>query len=138
MMTEIDTIQKQSPIDHIPPETMKRWKPGQSGNPNGRPKKVNSITYWYRKLLAEKAGLPAKKIAKMAIEKAQEGSIQHIQEVTDRVDGRVGADIPPAQDNRQYIIIMDGEQGAREQLDKLLRGEPRQLPQDIGERQDED
>ncbi len=66
-----------------------RWKPGQSGNPAGRPVNKSSITYWYKKLLAENEGLSAKKIAKMAIEKATEGSLPHIQEVTDRTDGKV-------------------------------------------------
>lgn len=76
-------------IENIPIEKRHNWQPGESGNPNGRPANKNSITWWYRKLLAEDDGKPAEDIASKAIEKAKEGSIQHIQEVTDRVDGKI-------------------------------------------------
>ena len=66
-----------------------RWLPGQSGNPTGRGPNTESITWWYRHLLAENKGISAQAIAKMAIQKAKEGSLPHIQEVTDRTDGKV-------------------------------------------------
>ena len=106
-MTE-KTISEQSPINRIPPE--KRWQPGKSGNPNGRPPNTNSITYWYKTLLAENEGMPAKEIAQTAIKKAKQGSIQHIQEVTDRTDGRLGADFSMLNDNRVINFIVSSEE----------------------------
>ena len=62
-------------------------KPGETRNPNGRPVNEDSITYWYKKLLAE--GKNAKEIAEAMISKAKAGSLGHSQEVTDRTDGKV-------------------------------------------------
>ena len=90
-----------------------RWKKGESGNPKGRPAHTNSITWWYKKLLAANEGNAAKKVAKIAIERAQEGSIQHIQEVTDRTDGRL-QDTRPASQGDQYLTIVVSSDKARE------------------------
>ena len=72
-------------IDSIPTQ----WKPGQSGNPNGRPKDKTSITYWYRKLLEDNEGISAKMIAQEGIRRAGIGSLPHAIEITDRTDGKV-------------------------------------------------
>ena len=94
--------------------------PGKSGNPKGRPEKTNSVTWWYKKLLAERKGVTAKEMAEMAIEKAKEGSLGHLQEVTDRTDGRLQDTPPPSyQDNRQINIIASDDLTKRE-LEKLM------------------
>lgn len=74
------------------PKEDTQWKPGQSGNPNGRPPKA-----WTMSSLIEEAledveqetgksykSLVAKKLATMALS----GDIQAIKEVNDRIDGR--------------------------------------------------
>ena len=79
------------PEDNFKGATGYRWEPGESGNPEGggRPGNKHSITWWYKKLLAENDGASAKSIATEAINKAKQGYLPHIVEVTDRTDGKV-------------------------------------------------
>lgn len=70
-----------------------RWKPGQSGNPGGRPKK-KPITDAYNELMAlidPKSGLTgAQLLARAAMERAlREANPTLIKEITDRVEGAV-------------------------------------------------
>lgn len=67
------------------------WKPGQSGNPAGRPPNEGSITYWLKKLLAEPngGGLPvAKTVAQKVIAQAKKGNLKAITELLDRTEGK--------------------------------------------------
>ena len=96
-------------INHIPPEKLHRWKPGESGNPKGKPPNTGSVTYWYKKLLAENEGLTARKLARMAVEKALIGSLGHLIEVTDRTDGPVGKNTGATQDNRVINVIVGSD-----------------------------
>ncbi len=66
-----------------------RWPPGISGNPAGKQPNVASITYQIKKLLAAGEGIDAKKLAKMAIKEAEEGSFPHFKEILERTDGKV-------------------------------------------------
>ena len=61
----------------------KTWKPGQSGNPNGAPKKENSITH----ILAQKLDKDA--FTEKLIELALTGDIRAIQMVYERMDGKM-------------------------------------------------
>ena len=67
-----------------------QWKPGQSGNPKGRPK-VDGITKAIQSLLA--AGINGESlyeaIAKVAIQKALQGDSHFWQYVIERSDGKV-------------------------------------------------
>ena len=67
-----------------------QWKPGQSGNPKGRPKGV-SITGAIRELVA--AGLNGKDLEKalatVAIQRALSGDYKFYQLVVERLDGKV-------------------------------------------------
>lgn len=85
------------------PEELKPYcfKPGQSGNPSGRPKK-KPITEAYLEALQDPE--TCKQIAQAAILHALKGDGQILREVTDRVEGRVsdkvehsGADGGPIQ-----------------------------------------
>ena len=72
-----------------PPEH--RFKPGQSGNPGGRPK-TKLITQAYRELLEqldpkEKITL-AQLLAKKTVEQARKGSLAALKEITDRTEGK--------------------------------------------------
>jgi hypothetical protein len=92
------------------PELANRlWKPGQSGNPSGRPKRA-PITDAYIALLSKPVPgdklkrTYAEAIAQAVAEKAIEGDTRAAQEITDRVEGRVvqkaelsGADGQPMQ-----------------------------------------
>jgi hypothetical protein len=50
MPEPIEKQSKDNPISHIPPE--KRWQPGQSGNPSGRPKGICYFGEAAREMLA--------------------------------------------------------------------------------------
>lgn len=66
------------------------WKPGQSGNPGGRPK-GSGVTDRLRKILAE--GDNGKDVAgalvKAALKAAEKGDFRFWKEIVDRVDGPV-------------------------------------------------
>ena len=67
-----------------------QWKPGQSGNPKGRPK-TDSVTKAIRKLLDEGiSGEPLyEAIARVAIQRALKGDKAFWQFVVERMDGKV-------------------------------------------------
>ena len=67
-------------MDKLKPQ----WEPGQSGNPNGRPK--SSVTT----LLKEK---DTHKIAQKLYEMALEGDLGAIKEYLDRTEGKVSQDL---------------------------------------------
>lgn len=62
------------------------FKPGQSGNPNGRPKKGYSITEWFREMLASKPEVKDA-IGKSIMKKALEGDSAAQRLVWNYMDG---------------------------------------------------
>ena len=74
----------------IPPPEF-RFKPGQSGNPGGRPK-TKLISQAYQEFLAEldtkKRRTIAQEIAKQMIQSALKGDLAAAKEVTDRTEGK--------------------------------------------------
>ncbi len=74
------------------PKEDTQWKPGQSGNPNGRPPKAWTMSSLIEEALEEveeKTGksfksLVAKRLAHMAVG----GDIQAIKEINNRMDGK--------------------------------------------------
>lgn len=62
------------------------WQPGQSGNPNGRPKKGQSLTEALEGALTQ---AKRRKLARKVVELALEGNLQAIAFVFDRIDGKV-------------------------------------------------
>lgn len=66
-----------------------QWKPGQSGNPSGRPKK-KPITEMYERLLADPKNIEAIEAAvAKALSKGQMAMVLQLKEMTDRVEGKV-------------------------------------------------
>jgi hypothetical protein len=68
-----------------------QFKPGQSGNPGGRPKTL-PITEHLREVLSRLDKKTGKEIALLMAEKAvdlaKNGSIHHLREIADRVEGK--------------------------------------------------
>lgn len=81
----------------IPPEEHK-FKPGESGNPNGRPKGVRNLSTILRDMLQEEIevnidGVKSRKqfqevIIRKLLKKANDGDIRAIMEIFDRTEGR--------------------------------------------------
>lgn len=70
------------------------FKPGQSGNPGGRPQNFHSVVYWMRRILEEGDEIPKKEqtraydVALAWIKKANNGDMQAIKEINDRTEGK--------------------------------------------------
>ena len=71
-----------------------QWKPGESGNPGGRPKK-KPITEIYEELLAEGVTRDSiKKTMRALVGKKNGLAVQALREMADRIEGRAqGTDI---------------------------------------------
>lgn len=68
---------------------LKPWKPGQSGNPSGRPHK-KPVTEMYERILSDPIALKAmEKAIKKALGKGQMAMVLQLREMTDRVEGKV-------------------------------------------------
>lgn len=71
-----------------------RWRKGESGNPNGRPKSVFSFSSELRSQLAEvnprdrRGRTHGQIIVSKAIYLAEQGSIRAINEIVDRLEGK--------------------------------------------------
>jgi hypothetical protein len=66
-----------------------QWKPGQSGNPGGRPK-TKQVRDALQKLVNELGLEPA---VKAIYAKASEGDVSAFKEIADRLDGKVAQPI---------------------------------------------
>ncbi len=64
------------------------WKPGQSGNPAGRPKN-KPITAALKDLLDKNDGEAIKALASVALKNALKGDFRYAKEILDRIDGKV-------------------------------------------------
>ena len=81
------------------------WKPGQSGNPNGRPPKGLALTDVMREML-EKNPEIKQEILKKLLAGAAKGDLAFIKEVLDRIDGKpnVTADI---HNTGEVVVVPD-------------------------------
>lgn len=68
------------------PKTQTSFKPGESGNPNGRPPKGYSITEMMKEMLSSKPEVK-ETLGKVIITKALEGDITAIKTVWQYMDG---------------------------------------------------
>ena len=82
------------------------FKPGQSGNPNGRPKS-KPFKEAIQRALAEagddKASLQA--VATALVDKAMQGDVQAIEEIADRLDGKVPQGIIGGEEGDPAITV---------------------------------
>lgn len=79
------TADKQRP-DGMPVGTP--FKPGESGNPNGRPKS-KPFTEELRRVAEEDDWASLKAIVKKALQKAKAGDFRYFKEIMERLDGKV-------------------------------------------------
>jgi hypothetical protein len=79
-----------------------RWKPGQSGNPGGRPKK-KPLTEALEKIYSDPE--ECLKAARALARKARAGSIAHFQEAANRLEGRV-ADRDESHGNVTFNVVI--------------------------------
>lgn len=85
---------KEEKIDKTPkisPNLKPAWKPGESGNPLGRPKKELSMTNAMKEILTEVDPVTKieryKNLLNVAIEKAEKGDNDMIKYLVNRIDG---------------------------------------------------
>ena len=73
----------------IPPKNGVKFKPGQPGNPGGRPKK-KPVTELYEKLLNDPNVMQMLEGSlKQMLRKGNMATVLHLREMTDRVEGKV-------------------------------------------------
>lgn len=92
------------------------WKPGQSGNPNGRPKRGNTMADLLRKCLeAEgKNKLTAKQeIIEKLLDLAKNGDMVAIKTILERIDGKA---IDKMEINMPRPAIIEAPNGKQEIL----------------------
>jgi len=80
-----------------------RWKPGQSGNPAGRPKKILTDDL---STILRKSAKKRKAIIDALLAGAAKGKIEHIRETFDRVDGPIIKEKSPQQ--AVQVVILPG------------------------------
>lgn len=68
------------------PKEDTQFKPGQSGNPNGRPKKGYSITEWFREMLSSKPEVK-EELGKAILDKAKAGDPTALKLIWNYMDG---------------------------------------------------
>jgi hypothetical protein len=83
------------------------WKPGQSGNPKGRPPGALSITSLAIKLLSDNDEEKAKKLARAIVEGATKGNPALVKELLDRIDGKVADKVGQDEEHPFKLIIED-------------------------------
>ena len=96
-MVDDNKLDKQVKKHALTPEMIeKQWKPGQSGNPNGRPTKDVCITSLIKEFLEKEADgskthaqLVAEAIVKLAEDHHFKGNVSAIKELLDRIEGKV-------------------------------------------------
>jgi hypothetical protein len=71
-----------------PPPVAGRWKPGQSGNPSGRPKR-KPITEGLQRLFAKLSDEDVEEYNQALFKKAAQGDVAAYKEVSDRVEGKI-------------------------------------------------
>jgi len=103
-----------------PPPEPNRWKPGQSGNPKGRPKD-KPITAALRELMDRNDGEAIKALAAVALKNALKGDFRFAKEILERVDGKVAEQLDL---NADVNNTFDGLSAAELAVISKMRGGP--------------
>lgn len=115
----------------IPNEEKGQFKPGQSGNPAGKPKGTKHLSTILKAMLNEEVEIDGKMIKfdqaliKRLLKKATEGDIKAIQEVFDRTEGKAKQEIDQTVTGSWDVTlnINGGENKVRQTLDAGLPDE---------------
>jgi hypothetical protein len=100
------------------------WKPGQSGNPGGRPKR-KPLTDTLLEVLEDPKECEA--LVRVWLKRAQKGSVTHLREILDRVEGRVA--LPMDVSGHVTHELTDEEKArAREILARMAAYDAQPLP----------
>jgi hypothetical protein len=102
-------------------QNLKPWKPGQSGNPSGRPKRDSITSALLRQLEQQNADSEtiADSIAAVLVKRALSGDVRAIREIADRTEGK------PRQQIKVEAEVMDS--GDRLDLSKVSDDQLRQV-----------
>ena len=92
------------------------FKPGQSGNPKGRPK-ARLFDESLRQVLATKNGAKAKELAAKLVEKALTGNVPALKLIADRIGGPPR----PPEGEKAPITPASTPQAQRQKLIEMLR-----------------
>ncbi|KKM54504.1 hypothetical protein LCGC14_1553360 [marine sediment metagenome] len=104
-------------------ERRKSWKPGQSGNPGGRPKKADTITSLVRELLEKdagagdgktNAGLVAEVIVNQLKDKNSKAFAQVLKDQQDRLEGKVTDHMSVTQETTVRFVVGKGYEKAED------------------------
>ena len=89
------------------PKTKTSWKPGQSGNPKGGPKKGYSITDWFKEFLSANPE-DRERIAKAIVDKAVKGDTAAIKLIWNYMDGlpKQSTDITSKDEKIENLVII--------------------------------
>ncbi len=120
----------------VPGGEATRWKPGQSGNPGGRPRTAPLSNAYREKLASLVPNDPqgrtyAQAIADALADQARAGDIRAAQELADRVEGRARQSI-----EIENAVLRDAfERMNRDELDAYARDGklPAWFPREVGE-----
>jgi len=107
-------------------ENLKPWKPGQSGNPKGRPPKGLSLTEEIKRQLEEewldgKGKSTLEELVRTAIANAMRGNGPFFREIMARVDGIVAQEL-----NVKQTVTINVQKEADRLMDELTRISERQ------------
>ena len=127
---KIDLPEKQGDYkvgDKHPPREY-QWKPGEAGNPKGRPLGIKYLSEWARELLqqvprGELEGKTADELVTLALlRKALGGDTRAIEMLHDWTEGKVTISIGGDSENPIYIVNVPSEQG-KEDIERVMKGE---------------
>jgi hypothetical protein len=95
------------PVDNIRPH---QWKPGQSGNPKGRPKN-KTLTELVRGVLERELNgkVPDQLLAEVIVKHALSGKFPFVKELWDRLDGKVQDRLDVAAGPLTVRVVYDDE-----------------------------
>lgn len=82
-----------------------KFKPGQSGNPKGRPRKLPEIDTLLSEVLGEEEGEEAREILKALLKEAKKGNVRAAEVLLDRAYGKPKQEIDQKTEHSGEIVI---------------------------------
>lgn len=111
-------------------ENLRPFEPGQSGNPNGRPKGTKNLKTMLTELLSSQDpdGEWSKSVGGQLIRKAfKDGDMRALQEIIDRIEGKVPGTPLIDQSNHTHITGITIKNGDDEPTDSNAKRLPKEV-----------